>query len=152
MSRLWLIPVVVLVGVLAPSVGHAQYAVVSPCGDDCARISIIPAPPTGVPAWVWGTPAPAPVIPPMPLYAPPVYVAPGPTGRGIDPWIPLAVQPPPIANPNDLLGQLLLLQQLGAARPRPQRAPAPRYVAPAPVPAPAAPGENWMSGFIKGVK
>ena len=55
MSRVWLMPVVALVCVLAPSVARAQYAVVSPCGYDCARISIIPAPPTELPAWLQPT-------------------------------------------------------------------------------------------------
>jgi hypothetical protein len=128
MLRSALIPVVALVGVLAPSVVRAQEYVVSPCGDGCARVSVIPAPPTGVPAWLQPKPAaqPAaqPVVPPMPVYVAP----PAPRGGGIDPWIPLAVQPAPVARPGDLLGQLLLLQQLRAAR----EYAAPAVVAPTP--------------------
>ena len=49
MLRSVLIPVVALVRVLAPPVVQAQYAV-SPCGDGCARVSVIPAPPVVAPA------------------------------------------------------------------------------------------------------
>ena len=155
MSRVWLIPVVALVGVLAPSIVQAQSAVVSPCGDGCARISVIPAPPTELPAWVQPKPAAPPVsVPPMPLYVapPPTYVAPPPTphGGGLDPWIPLAVQPAPVARPGDVLNQLLLLQALAAARDRRRTAAAP-VVAPPPASVPPkAPGDGWMSAFIKG--
>lgn len=145
MLRVCVLPVVALLGVVIPSVAHAQYAVVSPCGYDCARISVIPAPPTGVPVWLEPTP-----VAPSPLPPLPVYVAPPPTrGGGIDPWIPLAGRPAP-ARSGDLLNQLLLLEAL-AARPRPQVAPAPVVPMPAPRPAPV-PGENWMSAYIKGVK
>jgi hypothetical protein len=90
-----------------------------------------------------------PPVPPLSTYRAPVAVAPVAPRRGLDPWIPLAVQPAPIASPLDLMGQMLLLQQLAAARPRPQATPAPPAVAPAPS-QPA--GEGWMSGFITGVK
>lgn len=136
-----------------PSVVQAQYAVVSPCGYDCARISVIPAPPTGVPAWLQPGPVapPAPPVPPLTLYPAPVYIAPVPAGRGIDPWIPLAVRPPAVQSPLDVMTQLLLIQQLAAeARARQQQAPA--YVAPAPAPSAVPRDGGWMRGFIKGVK
>ena len=152
MSRVWLIPVVAVVSVLAPAVAQAQYAVVSPCGYDCARISIIPAPPTELPAWLQPRAVPPPVVAPNPFaIAPPVYVAPPPS-RGIDPWIPLAVRPAPVTPAGDLLNQMLLMEALAAARDRRQAAPALVVPAPAPVPTPKATGDGWMSAYMKGVK
>jgi hypothetical protein len=58
-----------------------------------------------------------------------VYVTPPPRTGVIDPWIPLAGQPAPIARPTDFLAQMLLLQQLAAAR---REYTAPAGVAPAP--------------------
>jgi hypothetical protein len=146
MSRVWLMPVVAVLSVVAPSVAQAQYAVVSPCGYDCARISIVPAPPVGVPAWLAPRPAVPVYVPPVSV--PPVYAA--PRSGGLDPWIPLAVQPMPSARPGDVVNQLLLLEALAAARDR-RQAPmaAPVYVAPAPT---RATGDGWMSAYIKGVK
>jgi hypothetical protein len=135
MSRLSLIRVVALVSVLAPSVVHAQYAVVSPCGDgvrtDCARISVIPAPPTGVPEWLQPKPSAPPVyVPPPPVN---IYVAPpAPRGGGIHPSIPLRARGIQLQNPLDVMQQITQLQltqqQLVAAR----AYAAPAVVAPAP--------------------
>ena len=58
---------------------------------------------------------PAPV-PPLPTCRAPVTVAPVATSRGTDPSIPLAVLVPSVASPLDLMGQMLLLQELAAAR------------------------------------
>ena len=75
-------------------------------------------------------PALARLRPLPPVYVAPVYVAPpAPRSGGIDPWIPLAGQPAPIARPSDFLGQMLLLQQLAAAR---SQYAAPAVVAPTP--------------------
>jgi hypothetical protein len=46
---------------------------------------------------------------------------------------------------------MILLQQLAAARRARAHAAPPPVQRPAPAP-PAAPGENWMRGFFKGVK
>ena len=80
-----------------------------------------------------GTIVPAPVLG-LPSYRAPVTVAPvtvEPVAprHGIDPSILLAGQPAPIARPSDFLEQMLLLQQLAAAR---REYTAPAGVAPAP--------------------
>jgi hypothetical protein len=150
MLRIWLIPVVALISVVIPSVVQAQTYAVPLCNGVNDRNSYgapLPCIPTDVPAWL--RPAP-PVPPPAPMRpAVPAYRAPAPAGRGLDPWIPLAVAPTPAPRPLDLT-QLILLQQLAAERRQHQAAPTPAVRTPAPPP--AASGENWMSGFIKGVK
>ena len=159
MSRVSLMSVVVgVLSVLIPSVAQAQIYVIPSCTDaavvsrssydrpvPCVRP--VPVPPTEMPAWLRPTP---PVAPPAPVRpAVPAYPAPAPAARGLDPWIPLAVAPAPAQRPLDLMTQWLLLEQLAAARPRRQAAPAPVARTPAP---PTASGDGWMSGFIKGVK
>jgi hypothetical protein len=170
---------IVLVGLVVPSVVQAQTYVIPGCTDPAVMsrssygsavpcVPLVPVPPTDVPAWLRPVPMPAPTAPmiaapvypapvypapvyPSPVYPAPIYVPPvsAPVHHGIDPWIPLAVRPAPIASPLDLMTQMILLEQLAAARPQPS-APAPAVRAPAPVPPPQ--GDGWMSGFIKGVK
>src|SRR5262245_52646201 len=156
MSRVWVVLVLVLVSVGVPSVGQAQGfepICIDPSGGPwypggrCVQPFV--RPPTSVPAWLQpAPPRPAPVVPVVP---PPIYVPPAPAGRGLDPWIPLAGRPAPAPSSADLLTQMLLLERLAAARAQRQAAPAPPVYRPAPPP-PAAPGDGWMSGFIKGVK
>jgi hypothetical protein len=74
-----------------------------------------------------------------------------PAGRGLDPWIPLAVAPAPAQRPLDVLTQMYLLQQLGGER-RPRQPKAAPIVRTPPPPPPAASGENWMSAYIKPAK
>jgi hypothetical protein len=175
MSRVSLISLVVLVGVIVPSVAQAQMYVVPSCTDPAVMsrssygsavpcVPLVPVPPTDVPTWLRPVPMPAPTAPtivapvypgpiyPAPVYPAPVYVppVPAPVRHGIDPWIPLAVRPAPIASPLDLMTQMILLEELATARPR-QIAPKPSVRAPAPLP-PSTPAEGWMSAFIKGVK
>jgi len=108
---------------------------------------VVPLPPTGpgpVGAIVpFPLPAPPPPLPTyqVPLYTPPVYVAP-PVG-GINPWIPLMAVPPQTGRS---AVETLLLLQLAAAAPRPSHAPAPVGVAP---PTSAPTGAGWMSAFMK---
>ena len=80
---------------------------------------------------------------------------------GSNPWIPLAIQPAPLARPDDVMHQLLLLEALAERRAQRQAAPAPVAPAPAPAPAPVvtapapaarrAPEKHWMDAFIKPV-
>jgi hypothetical protein len=176
MSRVSVVFLGAMLGVVIPSVVHAQPYVLPSCLDPVviSRSSyaptmpcvppvlprvppVLPLAPTDVPAWL--RPTPAPIPPPLtwvpayvpPVAVPPVMVAPVPVSPGIDPWIPLAVRPAVVPSPLDLMTQMLVLQQLAAARPHPPAAPAAVGVAPVPVP-PDAPGDGWMSGFIKGVK
>src|SRR5262245_22663896 len=169
MSRVWLMSIV-LVSVIVPSVAQAQGYELPTCTDPAVMsrssygravpcVPLVPVPPTGVPEWLRPVPIPQPaLLAPPPLSPPPVYVAPPsvyiaptPTPRTpIDPWIPLAVRPAPTTNTLDLLTQMLVLQELAAAR-RQYTAPAPVMPAPAPMPS-SMPGDGWMSGFIKGVK
>lgn len=166
MSRLFVIPILVCT-VLVPSFAAAQVAAVpgfvpycvdpyggswTP-GERCVQPLV--APPTGVPAWTQPTPtpvrpAPAPMVPLIPQYVRPAPVAPAPRNSVMDPWILHALRPAPARpSPLDTMTQLLLLEQLAAARRQPQ------YAAPAPVaPAPSAVPQDggWMGGFIKGAK
>jgi len=167
MSRVWLLPVVAFVHVIVPSVVQAQGFELPTCTDPAVIsrssygrpvpcVPLVPVPPTGVPDWLRPIPIPQPSltapVPPPPVYIvpPPVYVAPAPAplSHGLDPWIPLAGRPAPTTNTLDLLTQMLVLQELAAARRQPT---APLPVMPMPIP-PATAGDGWMSGFIKGVK
>jgi len=146
---------IVLVSVIVPSVAQAQTSMVYPPAglptiiygpqSSAAPPIYTVYPPAGLPTIIYGSPSFAPSIPPS------VSVAPTPAPRTpIDPWIPLAVRPAPTTNTLDLVTQLLVLQELAAAR-RQYTAPEPVMPAPASRP-PATSGDGWMGGFIKGVK
>jgi hypothetical protein len=90
------------------------------------------------------------MVPLIPQYVRPAPVAPAPRSSVMDPWILHALRPAP-ARPSalDTMTQLLVLEQLAAARRQPQSAaPAPVYTAPSAVPQDG----GWMGGFIKGAK